>query len=201
MKKQSCASCAQFRSIHKTNDIYKDIAENVETRFNTSNYEIECNSIAIPLHKRKDEKVIRLMKDELEGKIITKFAGPRAKTYSYLIGDISENKKKNKRHKKVYKKKKQLKFENYKNCLEATQIENNLNCPKNNKIDADSIKENHKEFTKSKAILKIQQRFKSERHNIFTEEINKIALSSTNDKRMQSVDRNICTWNKQRFSR
>ena len=106
MKKQSCASCAQFRSIHKTNDIYKDIAENVETRFNTSNYEIECNSIAIPLHKRKDEKVIRLMKDELEGKIITKFAGPRAKTYSYLIGDISENKKKTKDTKKCIKKKK-----------------------------------------------------------------------------------------------
>ena len=109
-------------------------------------------------------------------------------------------KKKQKTQKSVSKKK-QLKLEKYKNCLEATQIENNLNCPKNNKIDADSIKENHKEFTKSKAILKIQQRFKSERHNIFTEEINKIALSSTNDKRMQSVDRNICTWNKQRFSR
>ena len=97
-------------------------------------------------------------------------------------------------------KKRKLKFENYKNCLEATQIENNLNCPKNNKIDADSINENHKEFTKSKAILKTQQRFQSERHNIFTEEINKIALSSTNDKRMQSVDRNICTWNKKRFN-
>ena len=28
----------------KTEDIYKDIAENVETRFDTSNYELECNS-------------------------------------------------------------------------------------------------------------------------------------------------------------
>ena len=33
-----------------------------------------------------------------------------------------------------------------------------------------------------------QQRFKSEKHNIFTEEINKIALSSNNDKRIQSID-------------
>ena len=40
----------------------------------------------------------------------------------------------------------------------------------------------------NKLILKIRQRFKSERHNIFTEEINKITLSSNYDKRMQSID-------------
>ena len=34
---------------------------------------------------------------------------------------------------------------------------------------------------------KPQQRFKSERHNVFTEEINKIASSSNDDKRMQSI--------------
>ena len=37
-------------------------------------------------------------------------------------------------------------------------------------------------------MLKAQQRFKSEKHNVFTEEINKIALSSNNDKKMISVD-------------
>ena len=37
-------------------------------------------------------------------------------------------------------------------------------------------------------MLKLQQRFKSERHTIFTEEINKIALSLNDDKRMQSID-------------
>ena len=37
-------------------------------------------------------------------------------------------------------------------------------------------------------MLKTQQRFKSEKHNVFTEEINKIALNSNDDKRMQSVD-------------
>ena len=46
-----------------------------------------------------------------------------------------------------------------------------------------------KEFMRNnKSILKIQQRFKSERHNAFIEEINKIALSSNDDKRMQSID-------------
>ena len=37
-------------------------------------------------------------------------------------------------------------------------------------------------------MLKTQQRFKSERHNIFTEVLDKIALSSNDDKRMQSID-------------
>ena len=40
----------------------------------------------------------------------------------------------------------------------------------------------------NKSILKIQQRFKSERHNVFTEEIGKIPLSSNENKRMQSID-------------
>ena len=35
-------------------------------------------------------------------------------------------------------------------------------------------------------MLKIQQRFKRESHNVFTEEINNIVLSSNDDKRMQS---------------
>ena len=52
-------------------------------------------------------------------------------------------------------------------------------------MDVDSCKELVKN---NKLILKAQQRFKSERHNVFTEEINKIALSSNDDKRMQSID-------------
>ena len=38
-------------------------------------------------------------------------------------------------------------------------------------------------------ILKSQQRFKSEAHNVYTEEINKIALSSNDVKRLQTFDR------------
>ena len=37
-----------------------------------------------PLPRGKSKKVIRLMKDELSGKIMKKFVGIRAKTYSYL---------------------------------------------------------------------------------------------------------------------
>ena len=57
----------------KTDDIYKDIAEDVETRFETSSHELEYNSIDRPLRKGKNKKVIGLMKDELGGKIMTKF--------------------------------------------------------------------------------------------------------------------------------
>ena len=37
--------------------------------------------------------------------------------------------------------------------------------------------------------LKLQQRFNSERHDIYTEENNKIALSSNDDKTLHSCDR------------
>ena len=60
---------------------------------------------------------------------------------------------------------------------------------KKNKININSLKKSHKKFARNnKSILKKQQRFKSERHNVFTEEINKTALSSNDDKRMQSFD-------------
>ena len=37
-------------------------------------------------------------------------------------------------------------------------------------------------------VLQSQQRFKSDRHNMHTEKINKIALSSNDDKRLQTID-------------
>ena len=40
-----------------------------------------------------------------------------------------------------------------------------------------------------KIILKSQQRFKSDHHEVYTEEVNKIALSSNDDKRLQTLDR------------
>ena len=66
---------------------------------------------------------------------------------------------------------------------------NKINYLEKNNIEMDSIKENHEEFLKNDtSILKTQQSFKSEGHNVFTEEINKIALSSNDDKRMQSTN-------------
>ena len=53
----------------KTEDIYVDIAKNVQKRFDTSNYELDR-----PLPIRKNKKVIESMKVELGRKIMTALA-------------------------------------------------------------------------------------------------------------------------------
>ena len=68
VEKQNCVVWIQTASLYTKKHmiyIYKDIAEDVETWIDTSNYELDR-----PLPKGKNKKVIRLMKDELEGKII-----------------------------------------------------------------------------------------------------------------------------------
>ena len=61
----------------KINDIYKDIAEYVETRFDISNYELDR-----PLPKGENKKVRELMAGELGGKIVTTFFRLRVKSLS-----------------------------------------------------------------------------------------------------------------------
>ena len=137
----------------KTEDFYKDTANDVEKRFDTSNHEVNR-----PLPTGKNKKVIGLMKDELGGKIIMEFVTLRPKTYSYLINDCKEDKKAKGTKKCVIKR--MIKFNDYKNCL-----------------------------LKYKVILKSQQRFISKKHDVYTENINKIALSNNDDKRIVSSDK------------
>ena len=137
----------------KTEDLYNDIADDVEERFDTSNFEINR-----PLPIGKNKKVIGLMKHELGGKIMTEFVALRPKTYSYFTDDCKEDKKAKGTKKCVIKRR--LKFNDYKYCLLNNEM-----------------------------ILKSQQRFKSERHDVYTEEVNKISLSSNDDKRLQTFDR------------
>ena len=72
----------------KAEDFYKDIANDVKKRFDTSNYEINR-----PLPAGKNKKVIGLMKDELGRKIMTEFVALMPKSYSYLTDDCKEDKK------------------------------------------------------------------------------------------------------------
>ena len=99
----------------KTKAFYKDIADDVEKRFDTSNYEINK-----PLPIGKNKKVIRLMKDELGGRIMTEFVALRPKPYSYLRDDRKEEKKAKGTKKCVTKRR--LKFNNYKCCLLNNEI-------------------------------------------------------------------------------
>ena len=67
---------------------------------------------------------------------------------------------------------------------QKSQHDDKINYLGKNEINVDSLKKDHKEFIKNnKLILKTQQRFKSERQNVVTEEINKIALTSNDYKR------------------
>ena len=73
-----------------------------------------------------------------------------------------------------------LRVETYLKGIIVADKKNHL---EQNKIDADNLKEDKKEFMKnSKLILKTQKRFISEIHNGFTEEINKINLTSNDNK-------------------
>ena len=96
----------------KTEDFYKDIANDVEKWFDTSNYEDDDKR---PLPIGKNKKVIGFFKDELGGKIMKKFIGLKAKTWAYLMDDDSEKKKAQGTKKCVVKR--GLTFENYEDCL------------------------------------------------------------------------------------
>ena len=134
----------------KTEDLYKDIAEDVETRFDTSGYEPDR-----PLPIGKNKKVIGLMKDELGGKIMKEFISLRPKMYSYRVG--SDEPKKCKGIKKCVVKK-TISFEDYKRCL-----------------------------SEGVSIHRSQMMFRSRKHKVRTLELNKLALSREEDKRI-SVD-------------
>ena len=126
----------------KTEDVYEVIADDVEKKIDTPNYEFDR-----PLPTSKNKKVIGLMRNELGGKITTKFVTLKPKTYSYLMDDGNSDKKV--KGTKKYITKRILKFNGYKDCLLNNEI-----------------------------ILKSQQRFKTEAHNVYTEEINNIELRS-----------------------
>ena len=94
----------------KTKDFYKDIAEDVETRFDTSGYR---NDRPSPVGQNK--KVIGLMKDKLGVEIMKEFISLRPKMYSYRVGTLEPKKKCKGIQKCVVKK--IITFEDYKKCL------------------------------------------------------------------------------------
>ena len=90
-KAKLCYMDTDSFDIHiKTKDFYKDISNDAEKWFDTSNYS-EDDKEPLPIDENK--RVIGLFKDELGGKIIKEFLGFRAKTWSYLMDDGSEHKK------------------------------------------------------------------------------------------------------------
>ena len=139
----------------KTEDFYKDIADDVDRWFETSKYKKDDNrSLPIGIN----EGVLGKLKDELKGKIMKEFLALRAKAYAFKLDDDAQKKKAKGTKKCVVKR--ELIFKNYMDCL-----------------------------FKKEVIIKSQQRFRSDHHNVYTEEVSKIALSSKDDKRIQTYDK------------
>ena len=128
-------------------DFYKDIADDVEDRFDTSGYNDNR-----PLPVGKNKKVIGLMKDELGGGIMKEFITLRPKMYAYKVG--SSESKKCKGIKKCMVKK-TISCEDYKNCLFSRETS-----------------------------YRSQLMFRSLKHEVRTLEVNKLALSRDDDKRI-----------------
>ena len=100
----------------KTEELYKDIADDVKKWFDTSDYGEDDKRL---LSKGMNKKVIGLMKDELGGKFMKEFVVLRPKTYSYLTD--GKNIQKYKGTKKCVIKR-ILKFNDYKICLFKNEI-------------------------------------------------------------------------------
>ena len=106
--------------------------------------------------EKNQKKNICSMKDELGEKILNEFVVLKSKIYSCLADDGCVDRKVKCTNKCLIKR--EIKFEDCKRCLES-----------------------------NKAILRykcLQQMFRSELHNVFTEKINNIVLSLNDDKRI-----------------
>ena len=144
----------------ETEGFYKDVADDVNEWFDISNYDKNDEK---PLPKGINKKVLGKYKSELGGRIMIKFCAPRAKTYAHLLDDyVSDDDDENTKRAKGTKKcviKKMLTFENYEDAV-----------------------------LRKNTISRSQLRFKSDCHNVCTEEVNKIAISYDDDKRIQTYD-------------
>ncbi|XP_065364524.1 uncharacterized protein LOC135957667 [Calliphora vicina] len=94
----------------QTDDFYNDILNDIDTRFDTSEYEIN-NQFGIP---QKNKKVLGMMKDENNGILMKEFVGLRAKMYSFKTEDLKETKKAKGVKRNVSNK---LSLSDYKDCL------------------------------------------------------------------------------------
>ena len=139
----------------KTDDFYKDINNDVDKWFDTSNYDKNDNR---PLEIGKNKKLIGKFKDELGGKVMTEFCALTAKAFAYKLDDDTEMKKAKSTKKCIVKR--ELAFKNYMDSLFNEEV-----------------------------IIRSQQRFRSDHHRVYSEEVNKIVLSSNEDKRLQTFDK------------
>ena len=138
-----------------TDDFYKDISEDIRTKFDTSDYPPDHESgILTGVNK----KVIGMFKDEVAGQQITHFVGLRPKLYTFKVEDSNTTKKCKGIKKAVVKK--QIDFDDYVQCLFS-----------------------------GKKQMRSMNIIKSENHEMYSKEVNKVALSNEDDKRKLGKDK------------
>ena len=139
----------------ETEDFYKDISSDVESKFDTSAYPKNHPS---GIKTGVNKKVIGMMKDECSGEVMVGFVGLRAKLYATKMHSGEESKKCKGINKVVTKN--DIAFDDYKNVL----------------------------FNQTVQMRKMNV-IRSYKHEIYTETVNKTALSGNDDKRIVGGDR------------
>ena len=139
----------------ETEDFYKDINDDVLTRFDTSNFPKDHPSGILT---GANKKVPGLFKDEAGGEIIDEFCGLRAKLYSL----------------KMYKGKEEKKCKGIKRSVVKNEITHQ------DYIDT---------LFSGKPLLRTMNKIRSYKHELYTETVNKIALSADDDKRIIREDK------------
>ena len=139
----------------ETEDFYKDISSDVESKFDTSAYPKDHPS---GIKTGVNKKVIGMMKDECSGEIMEGFVGLQAKLYATKMHSGEESKKCKGINKVVTKN--DIAFKDYKDVL----------------------------FNQTVQMRKMNV-IRSYKHEIYTETVNKTALSGDDDKRIVSSDR------------
>ena len=146
-----------------TDDFYKDISCDIKEKFDTSDYPLNHKS---GIQTGVNKKVVGMFKDEVAGKQITHFVGLRPKLYSYKVeecrGDLGGIIPPIKKCKGIKKNvvKNNIEFEDYVTCLFTGERQNR--------------------------IMKI---IKSENHDLYSKEVNKVALCNEDDKRIVLEDK------------
>ena len=161
----------------QTNDFYRDISSDVQAKFDTSNFsENHPSGILVGANK----KVVGMFKDEAGGKIIEEFVGLRAKLYSYKMFESKTQKRKRKQREKLYS------YKMIKNKTEKKKCKGMKQGVVEKTITFDDYKKCL--FSGEKQYRQMNV-FRSRKHEIFTEEVNKVALSANDDKRIILPDK------------
>ena len=150
-----CTDTDSLLYLIHTDDFYKDISQDDKKKFDTSDYPDKHPS---GINTGVNKKVIGKFTDEVAGRQITHFVGLRPKLYSFKVEDSEQSKVRLTKKCKGIKKnvvKREISFEDYVQCL----------------------------FSGEKQ-MKTMKIIRSENHDIYSKEVNEIALSNDNDKRV-----------------